>query len=269
VLVLANYRTIGLANVGSVATTGVLSKYNDFDLFLAPLALRNESYASFCATRSQLVFTIMDSGALETVAGTDGTDIKPSDLLDLSIELGVHEVVCSDCPGDPHGSLLRTQEFIRLYRQRARGVRLRLMVVPHGRSLDEWFWNANELIRDAGRCTVGIPRLLAKACGSADPSFRLGIAETIRRSYPGILSHLLGAGENFLLELSQMNPGVPIRSIDSTFVYRYACTAADPAVIYVPPLPLSSDVIPPFFCDRLDAIVSRLWLHLGRCTSNG
>lgn len=258
------YNSVSFANVGSIAATCLLSAYNDIDLFLAPLILRSERYASYCAKRSQSVFTIIDSGALEIVAGTDNSDIKPSDLLELSIELGVHEVVCSDCPGDPYGSLLRTREFLKLYKQCAKCVRPRLMVVPHGKNLNEWFQNADTLIREAGHCTVGIPRLLSKKCDPNNPSFRINIAETINRNYPGVTSHLLGAGENFLMELSQLYPGVPIRSIDSTFLYRYACTGVDPKSTYVAPLPLCFDVLPAHFCNNLEGVILNLRRHLNR-----
>ncbi len=262
------YSSVSFANVGSIAATCLLSAYNDIDLFLAPLALRSQCYASHCVKRSQSVFTIMDSGALETLAGTDNSDIKPSDLLELSIELGIHEVVCSDCPGDPRGSLLRTREFLKLHRQCAECIRPHLMVVPHGRSLDEWFRNAEKLISEAGHCTVGIPRLLSKQCDPDNPSFRINIAETISRNYPGVTSHLLGAGENFLMELSQLYPGVPIRSIDSTFIYRYACTGANPKSRYIAPLPLCSDVLPTHFCNNLEGVIFNLRQYLNGAWSN-
>ncbi len=251
----ATARNIKFAHVGSLATVDVLSPHSDMEMFLAPLALRSHQYADYCAKRSQSVFTTLDSGALEVSIGTESAELTDIELLDLAIDLGVQEVVCSDCPNDPSKSLLRTRDFIRAWSRLPNDRRPQLMIVPHGTSYVEWAENAHKLIQQVGSCTVGIPRLFSARCSNGRPEFRIEIAAELKRRYPRIDVHLLGAGREFLLELRMLGSHGSVRSLDSTFLHRYAYTGEDPFSTYVAPLKMSDSVAAPI---EFQARASRL-----------
>jgi len=141
------------------------------------------------------------------------------------------------------------------------------MIVPHGRSRSEWLRNADTLVREVGRCTVGIPRLLSARCGDGTGGFRVRLAAAVKQRHPQVDVHLLGAGEDFLVELSMLRETPHVRSVDSTFLHRYGYSGADPNRVYVPPLPLNDPAIPNGFEARVCRLARTLNSALrGRAT---
>lgn len=249
-----------VAHVGSLGTAAALARLSDIHMLLAPLALTCPSYSHACLSLSGESYTILDSGALELSEGTSCTDIGCSALLDLSIALHVSEVVASDAPGDPQGSLQKTIDFIMGWRRLPDAVRPRLMVVPHGHSIREWLDNALVLVKRAGPCTVGIPRLVAGVTHRSPGRARVRIAEQLRTMCPAVSIHLLGGGRDFLLELDVVSRTNAVRSIDSTFVHRYCMSGADPEAEYIAPRYLACHDIPANFTTTavsLDAMMRR------------
>lgn len=237
-------KNIKFAHIGSLGTYRILSSLADFDMFLASLLMRDCRYAEFCKERSLKRYTILDTGALELIVGTEWIDVSSEHLIDMALSLGVREVVCPDMPDDPKVSFQKSQEFIRRWFTKCSEARIRLMVVPHGRNLQEWFTNANKLISLIDKCTVGIPRLLANSCSSNDPGFRIRVARKLKEAYPHISIHLLGAGRQFCRELCYLREAYYIRSLDSTFIHRYAFSESDPLKEYTPPMTLSETNVP-------------------------
>ncbi len=251
-------KDIQFAHIGSIGTAELLSVHNDLEMFLAPLVIRCEKYASYCKSRSKDIYTILDSGVLELFSGTENIEVSGKQLLELAISMDINEIVCPDSPDDPRGSLLLTKDFIKLWRKLSENEKPQLMIVPHGKDFREWMSNANKLIHDVGKCTVGIPRLFAKNCGEGQADFRGNIAKKMTQSYRNVSVHLLGAGDNFLLELSTLNENHSIRSIDSTFVHRYASTKLDPEYSYVSPIELNNDSIPINFEKTVISLIKKL-----------
>lgn len=254
--------TVAIANVGSLGTTELLAQFADIDMFLAPLAVCSASYARHCALRSRTAYTILDSGALEVAIGTECTEIGPDELLDLAMTLGVREVVATDSPHEPRASLMRTCECIEAWHRLPRTSRPRLMVVPHGTSSADWLDNASKLIRRVGTCTVGIPRVLAQYCAADTSLFRVDLSLKLRCKHPDVDVHLLGAGPDFLEELEAVKGSGTIRSVDSTFVHRYAFTGTPADGEYVKPLRLRDSTVPIGYMARAAALAKRVALAL-------
>ena len=256
----ANPTPLNLAHVGSVRTSGTLASLSDIHMLLAPLAEASSSYRSLCRRLASDAYTILDSGALELSEGTSFREFSPQELLDIALDLRVHEVVASDVPHDPKGSLCRTRQFIKLWHRLPQNARLHLMVVPHARTLTKWVKNALSLISEAPLCTVGIPRRVISLLSGSLVDDRVCLAEILRAVVPGTAVHLLGAGPEFLRELIAIGRTSGIRSMDSTFVHRYATLGADPLNEYVRPLSLVSAYVPVGFqrsAQALDKMIRR------------
>jgi hypothetical protein len=233
------------AHVGSVGTSPYLAKVGDIALFHAPFIMSDIAYAQACRLTASIKFTILDCAALEVAIGTEKSEPALQDILEISREYGVSEVVCPDTPADPKSSLKRSMDFIRLWKALpGEAQRPRLMVVPHAQSVDAWFTEVEHLIRHVPQCTVGIPRVFAKRYGGDDPTFRVMLAKHLRTAYPMVQIHLLGAGENFLAELPHIAASTSVRSVDSTFIHRYLISGNDPKVEYARPVVLRDSNCP-------------------------
>jgi hypothetical protein len=233
------------AHVGSVGTSPYLAEIGDIALFHAPFITYDNAYAQACRLTASRKFTILDCAALEVAIGTETSETALQDIIEISQQYSVSEVVCPDTPIDPTSSLKRSMDFIRLWKALpAEARRPRLMVVPHAPSVNAWFTNAEYMIRHVPRCTVGIPRVFAKRCGGDDPSFRVMLAKELRIAYPRVQIHLLGAGENFLAELPHIEASTSVRSVDSTFIHRYLIAGTDPKAEYARPVDLRDITCP-------------------------
>jgi hypothetical protein len=237
--------TLRFAHVGSLGTCAHLAGAGDIGLFHAPLVASDASYARNCGEISRRKFTILDCAALEVAIGTETCEAPLRDVLEMSREFEMSEVVCPDTPCEPASSLARSLEFIAMWKRVPLSARRpRIMVVPHALTVTGWLAAAERMIRHAGHCTVGIPRLFAKRCGGDNPRFRVSLASRLRKAFPRLQVHLLGAGENFLDELSCVAASDMVRSIDSTFIHRYAISGADPTMEYAKPVPLRDTTSP-------------------------
>lgn len=261
--------SILLANIGSEGTASLLSTYNDIEMFLAPLVINNHAYEIHCRNRVNETFTILDSGSFELFLGTSYQEFGAQDFLELAMNLGVDEVVSLDKPDDPQYSFYRTTEFIDAWQKLPVTERPCLMVVPHGKTISQWFLNAEKLLSKVGTCTVGIPRIFAQRCNQGDSSFRVKVGEQIIKSYPFVSVHILGAGPDFLSELYWLKGRTSIRSIDSTFVHRYSSVPTDPFEMYVEPLPLSDGSVPRGYEEQAYFLNKRIHSILRETASHG
>ncbi len=247
-----------IIHVGGLGTHDEIAKHNRCHLFLAPLALDNNKYSQFCTKTSNAAFCILDCGSFEMALGTEDKEVSDALLLEMAINLGIHEVVCPDCPSDPQGSFSRSCDFIRLWAKLPKRVRPRLMIVPHGRTFIEWTENAHRLVKLVEKCTLGIPRILAEACDPSNAYFRITVAQQIRKAYPLVAIHLLGGGRNLLEELCCLRNNSTVRSLDTTFIHRYACSGKNPKKEYAAPSELRSSAKP----QRLREITTELNMML-------
>jgi hypothetical protein len=243
-------------HVGSLGTYRILSTLSTVHLFHANLAKINSDYLRLYSQLSMSQYTIMDSGSFELALGTTKSDTSELDFLDLALTTGAREIICPDCPFDPHKSTLVSKDFIAKWKRLPNTYRPRLMVVPHGRTLSEWYSNAAMLVAGAQECTIGIPRILCDMVGTVDPSFRLQVAMNLRKKIPNHHVHLLGAGKSILEELEllkKVSAGI-VRSLDSTFILRYTSAGSTPERGYAHPVPLQTTSTPNNFVEQLDTL---------------
>ena len=220
-----------------------------------------------CRRIASRKFTILDCGALEVAIGTEASETALKDILEISQEYGVSEVICPDTPTDPHSSLKRSMDFIHLWKALpSEALRPRLMLVPHALSVDAWLAKAEYMIRQVSQCTVGIPRIFAKQCGGDNPTFRVMLANMLHNAFPWVQIHFLGAGENFLDELPHIKSCKIIRSVDSTFIHRHVITGTDPTTAYARPVSLRDTSCPPELIKRTQKL--RQVMHAAR-NNNG
>jgi hypothetical protein len=256
------------AHVGSVGTAPFLATVGDIALFHAPFIAADMKYAAACEQTASQRFTILDCAALEIAIGTETADTRLGDILEMSSQYRISEVVCPDTPMDPRGSLRRSLDFIGLWeRLPPTAKRPRLMVVPHADTVTGWFRAAEDLIRKVPECTVGIARVFAKRCGRGDPMFRVRLAGQIRSAYPLIQVHLLGAGEDYLSEIPHIVRSPSVRSVDSTFIHRYTVAGTHPTAEYARPVPLRDFVCPSNIEERtqqLKAVLTQAGNGYGR-----
>lgn len=232
-------------HVGSIATYKEISRFSSNQMIQAPLANANSEYHDFYRGLSETQYTILDSGAFEVALKTERNEILDREFIDIGLSIRAHELVCLDAPLEEGASQLRSLSFIRLWRQIPLHIRPQLMVVPHGKTVREWFSNAESLIKAAGKCTVGIPRILGQRSACPRVDLRVRVAETLKSRAPDIMVHFLGAGPNILDELGLLRryPRL-VRSLDCTLLLRHATSGVSPLVSYSPPVVLNSTHTP-------------------------
>ncbi len=251
-------KRINYCHVGSLGSYKDLAQLGDSSLFLAPLVDFDIQYAEFFKNQARSQFTILDPGSLELAIGTEKKEINEVSLLKMAFELNVSEVICPDMPFDPEDSLKRSLSFLKLLRIKENHDQLRVMIVPHGRTVKEWLENCEILVKTIGKCTVGIPRVLAKATSNFDALFRHKIGQLVVAKFPNVEIHLLGAGTNFLDELDALKTNnLSIRSLDNTFLHRYSKCSIDPQSSYVPPVRLKDNS----YCRKSKRRIMKLAKH--------
>lgn len=233
---------IKIAHVGSIGCYKELISLSQINMFLAPLSSYSKIYEAFISEESNKKFTILDSGSFEISLGTEKKNFTEKEYLELSLDLGVHEIVCPDIPGNPSESRKATLSFIK-YWKTVKYKKPNLMVVPHGKNLIQWLANAEDFIKLVDNCTIGIPRILSEMCNDNSPKFRLKIAQLIERKFPYTKIHLLGAGKDIILESYHLKSTKisNIRSMDNTFIQRYLSNNIDPSCEYAPPIVLKNN----------------------------
>ncbi len=242
-------------HIGDLGSYRSLSDISDFHLVLAQLALYDSTYARFIESSHK--YKILDNGALEQAVGTDECSFNNMDYIELAMVLGVNEIVCPDIPFKPKESLTKTIGFLRQMSKYTYTRNLRVMYVPHGNSLEQWWDNFYQIHLQFPDGVVGVPRILVDLC--RDENIRIQISQLLKKYYPNVEIHFLGAAYNFISESTKLKalPNL-VRSIDSTFIHRYALSGEDPEVTYSPPVFLKNNVIG----DRYQSNVERLSLML-------
>jgi len=242
-------------HIGNLANYKELAEESTYALFQAQLAYEDSEYLLYFKNISRKKYTIMDNGMLEIIVGNEERQINNNDYIDLAMEISVREVICPDDPLDPHGSKMKTIEFLKLIRRKGVENYFNLMIVPHGYSEKEWLYNAEELLKIIGMGTVGIPRLLKQRIAKNKVDFRTKLATKIKNKFKGINVHLLGAGEDFIREIKKIQNCFAVSSVDSTFIQRYCEIQQNPEKNYIGPVKLNSKTRAHNFTERKEYLL--------------
>ncbi|MFC2132281.1 hypothetical protein ACFLRG_00635 [Bacteroidota bacterium] len=233
-------------HIGSLGSYSYLTQFSKIHLFLAPLALHDSAYSKYFSTKSnEGNYTILDTGALELSLGTEQVELRDQHFLEMACDLYANEIVCPDEPLNPQSSLRRSLSFVKGYKALKDYQKPNIMFVPQGTNIKEWLCNFEILYKEIPNGTVGIPRLLSEKYHSTEQNIRINISKILKKKFKNIQIHFLGAGRLFLheLELIKKSDGL-IRSIDTSFLHRYAFSNQDPKTIYAKPVPMRNKLLP-------------------------
>lgn len=179
-----------------------------------------EEYTAFYKKQSEDGnFVIMDNGVIE------GSPLPIDKVLEKAKLVDADEIILPDVFLDA-GATIAAVDFAMEYLKNKEHVRL--MVVPHGKTLNEWTTCAALLINRWGDkiATVGIPKVLTSVAGrDARIDAIKSIASLIKQYELDI--HLLGCWDTPLeittAALAVVKKEIPvIRSTDSSIAFVYA-----------------------------------------------
>ena len=182
-----------------------------------------EEYTKFFKARcNEKKFVIMDNGLIEN-------DPRPlEELADKALDLGVSEMVMTDVFCDKEATLRAIAKGINELSPRQHP---KLMLVPQGKSVDEWVSCAHEILMrySPARCeyTLGVPKVLS-SFGGRDG--RLGALISLMDVCPlakHCTFHLLGCWttplEITIIDKMAQQKDLPnIRGVDSSIPFVYA-----------------------------------------------
>ena len=188
-----------------------LTKDDDYFMALAPIVLESDEYANFFRERSKEgKFVLLDNGAAE------------SGCLDiLSVHAAAHrinatEIILPDVLGDTAATLEATYRGFKHFRSMDIKDPHKLMIVPQGAILEEWFTCLDMMMRLCPH-SIGIPKLLTHRSGA---EARLKAIHYVSQRYD-VETHLLGVWYD-MKELDLFKGNGYIRGVDSALPYLYA-----------------------------------------------
>jgi len=142
--------------------------------------LRSNRYKEwYCAAHERGDFIIVDNGAAER-------DTPPfTKIVDAANAIGADEIIMPDRLGDREA----TAELLKQHASQVQPTRR--MVVPQGRSVDEWFQSLEELTAIARFTTIGVPKHLEQVPGGRHAV----LGRLVLLGYSNMYQiHLLGIG---------------------------------------------------------------------------
>lgn len=121
---------------------------------LAQVAAESEAYRGFhkhCLSEGK--FVVLDNGECE------GKRLSDDELVEMIKEIRPHEFILPDVMCDAEATLESTMVFLDEHPNL--NYKLRLMGVPHGKTLEEWEACAYVMIADKRIRTIGVPKVLS------------------------------------------------------------------------------------------------------------
>lgn len=188
----------------------------DYHLLLAhDVAANPEEYKSFFSVNHTV---IMDNSVIELGGAVDLDTIKKA-----VINVASNSLVLPDVLLDAKATVESCKAALPTWRREAlewlvnqQGVPRGFMIVPQGKTLQEWAWCAEQFAHDENINFWGIPRNLVKQIGT-----RRDAIEIARALNPQRRVHLLGFSDDIIDDvLSARNPWVT--GIDSAVPIRAA-----------------------------------------------
>ncbi len=156
------------------------SGQSSYHLTLAHLYKIPEYHEFYLQRFTEGDWVILDNGANE------GVDITDSELADMTLNVGVSEVVAPDYPRDGEESTERTLKFIATHGNMLRDRGKRIMGVPQGTTVRQWLHNF-QLIAPLVE-TIGVSKKIEELNGD-----RVCLVRMINSSSLHVPIHLLGA----------------------------------------------------------------------------
>lgn len=155
-------------------------------------------------------YVLMDNGAAE------GSQLDFASLIKKYELIHPTEIVLPDALLDSEETVGRTVTFYRIYKEMIKDYKL--MVVPQGRTFDEWCKCAVDLLSKVPVDTVGVSKFLEMDTG--EPNIRVRACEFLRNFDVEI--HLLGCSEGPAVVRNARAVNKSVRGCDSAFVYIHS-----------------------------------------------
>jgi hypothetical protein len=192
-----------------------------FHLALVHL-LADPLYKSFMKERSRKGdYIILDNSAYEN----GGPEISNEEYFQKAMKIGAGEIVAPDVLGDSKLTLQKSFNFLE-YVKKANTFPIRFMLVPQGRTVEEWEDCFFSLIERHSYCfpfrrpVIGVPRITETLPGGVYG--RVNFLTAAARETPSFMIHLLGWGRQ-METLPLIARDFPhVRSIDSAKPFHFA-----------------------------------------------
>lgn len=156
-------------------------------------------------------FIIVDNGVGETDSGELGELPVFKDVVEVANEIGADEIVLPDDVASGEHTLELFREHAALVPERRR------MVVPHGKTIEEWVACASEFLSDCGFATLGASRTPERQGWGRGTVLKL-----VDPHIHGKHVHLLGVHLHPGTELRTIANDYPgIRGVDSAIAAAY------------------------------------------------
>lgn len=187
---------------------------NHYHMCLAHLVEASEEYTKFYRSMSEHgKYVLMDNGAAEN------SQLGVDELLAMYDKVKPTEIVVPDTLCDMEDTLGKMDSFVSEHGER---LSYKFMVVPQGKTVDEWKACAYQMLKCKRINTIGISKFLNIVTG--DPMARLKAAEFVyeqccKMGLDKVEIHLLGCDEGPGI-VRNIRAHVPIvRGCDSAFAY--------------------------------------------------
>ena len=185
---------------------------NQYHMCLAHLVggsdLQSRLYTSFFKRMSdEGKYVLMDNGAAEN------SQLDFDSLLKMYELINPTEIVLPDVLCDKNETIIRTNKFYLKYKDQIS--KYKLMVVPQGKSFDEWCECVEDLLKCIPATTIGVSKFLEMTTG--DRTIRTRACEFLRQYDVEI--HLLGCSEGTKTIKEARAANDKVRGCDSAFTY--------------------------------------------------
>lgn len=197
-----------------------------------------EVYTDFYSKASaDGAYVIMDNGVIE------GDQKSMHEIIARARLIGANEIILPDVFLDADKTIEST---IRAWNWlQAEGIEINTMIVPHGKSIEEWLYCLEQILEAGVNPTcIGIPKVLVKTLGR---DARLEVVHRISEveGYKQQALHLLGCHEDILeikriATLNRRKEYIHVRGVDTALCYVHSrngktmleCSRPDQAPIH-------------------------------------
>lgn len=193
---------------------------NQYHMCLAHLVMSEEENAKYYTSFYKCMadegkYVLMDNGAAE------GSQLSFEDLIEAYKRIRPTEIVLPDELCDAEKTVEKTLAFYSRFKHEIRGYKI--MVVPQGKTFDEWCKCAIKLMTSVPVDTIGVSKFLEMETG--EKNIRVRACEFLKDYDVEI--HLLGCSEGPSIVKKAREVNEKVRGCDSAFVYIYSKTRSD------------------------------------------
>jgi len=135
----------------------------DYHMALTHLVLSNQAYRHFYWHKSRSGhYVILDNSVIEL-----GASVEFNTLVSAAKLIEAKEIILPDVLDDSAATLKRAKECLYYAKHEGLTSKFRFMVVPQGKTLQEWIESYNDL-KDLGVWSIGIPKRLGRLYRTSD-----------------------------------------------------------------------------------------------------